>query len=277
MKENTEKNHRSSTHQRFVARYGPWALVTGASDGIGRSCAQRLASFGLNVVLVARRGSVLEALAEDLQSAHAIETLVVEADLASPSGVESVILATEKLDVGLLIAAAGFGTAGNFCDSDLHIELEMLAVNCSAVTALSHHFASQFVRKTRGGLVLFGSLVGFQGVARAAHYAATKAYIQSLAEGLRLELAPHNVDVLSSAPGPVLSGFGARSKMTMTSGVHPDTVARSTLGALGMWGTIRPGWLSRLLEFSLSMLPRWGRVRVISLVMAGMTRKQLAR
>ena len=119
-----------------------------------------------------------------------------------------------------------------------------------------------------------GSLVGFQGVPRAAHYAATKAYVQSLAEGLGRELAPEGITVLSSAPGPVASGFGDVANMRITNGVSAATVARETLDALGRTGTVRPGLLSKLLEGSLAPLPRRLRVRVLEQVMRGMTAHQ---
>jgi short-subunit dehydrogenase len=102
----------------------------------------------------------------------------------------------------------------------------------------------------------------------------TKAYVQSLAEGLRVELQPFGVDVIASAPGPIRSGFGARANMTMALAGTPATVARSTLHSLGSAGTVRPGFLSKFLELSLSLLPRWGRVFVLSRVMAGMTKHQ---
>jgi short-subunit dehydrogenase len=139
------------------------------------------------------------------------------------------------------------------------------------VAALGHHFAGRFVHQRRGGIVLMSSLVAFQGVPRAANYAATKAYVQALAEGLRLELAPQGVDVVASAPGPVVSGFGSRADMVMGNGTKPDVVARQTLEALGRRGTVRPGWLSKLLEASLALLPRWGRARMMGMVMRGMT------
>lgn len=116
------------------------------------------------------------------------------------------------------------------------------------------------------------SLVAFQGVPRAANYAATKAYVQSLAEGLLVELAPLGVDVMSSAPGPVFSGFAKRTHMNMSIGLTPKSVAWATLNALGRRGTVRPGWLSILLEASLAFLPRWGRVRMMGVVMDGMTK-----
>ena len=119
------------------------------------------------------------------------------------------------------------------------------------------------------------SLLAFQGVPGAANYAATKAYVQSLAEGLRLELSPLGVDVVSSAPGPIRSGFAKRADMKMSMAGTPASVAQGTLDALGRAGTVRPGFLSKVLGFALAFLPRWGRVRMMGLVMAGMTQHRL--
>jgi short-subunit dehydrogenase len=201
-------SRRTEAPSRLLTRYGPWAVVTGASDGIGRAFAVELAKAGVNILLAARRGGVLTEIARDLEARFSIETIVVAADLALPTGVDEVVDRTRDLDVGLLVASAGFGTSGPFVGAALSDELEMIDVNCRAVAALSHHFAGRFVHQGRGGIVLMSSLVAFQGVPRAANYAATKAYVQALAEGLRLELAPQGVDVVASAPGPVLSGFG---------------------------------------------------------------------
>jgi len=258
---------------RFRERYGPWAVVTGASDGIGREIAVCLAEAGLNVVLVARREGLLEALAAELTRAHSVRTVVVAADLGTPGGIEAVLANTGTLEVGLLALAAGFGTSGPFIDATLEDELSMIDVNCRAVAALSHAFGRRFAQHKRGGIVLMSSLVAFQGVPRAANYAATKAFVQTFAEGLRAELQPLGVDVIASAPGPVHSGFAARASMTMSMALSPRTVALLTLKGLGGTGTVRPGWLSKALEFSLMFLPRWGRVRMMGVVMAGMTRR----
>jgi short-subunit dehydrogenase len=258
--------------EHWKKTYGPWAVVTGASDGIGREVALQLATAGLNVLLVARRREVLESLAETLEAHHGVQARAVAVDLGWQAGVEEVVAASNGLDVGLLVAAAGFGTSGPFLASDLAEELSMIDVNCRAVAALSHHFGRRFARRGSGGLVLMSSIVAFQGVPRAANYAATKAYVQSLAEGLRIELEPHGVDVLASAPGPVHSGFAERAGMRMGQALKPQDVARGTLVALGGYGTVRPGWLSKLLGGSLALLPRWGRVRIMTAVMGGMTR-----
>jgi short-subunit dehydrogenase len=258
--------------RRLRERYGPWAVVTGASDGIGRDFALQLAQSGLNLVLVARRGEVLAELGRELEQRHGIQPRVVAADLGTPAGIADVLRATAALDVGLLVASAGFGTSGRFIDAAIGPELDMIDVNCRAVAALAHHFGARFAKQRRGGIVLMSSLVAFQGVPRAANYAATKAYVQSLAEGLRVELAPFDVEVLASAPGPILSGFAKRADMTMGMASSPRAVARGTLDALGRTGTVRPGWLSKLLEWSLTFLPRWGRVRMMGVVMGGMTK-----
>lgn len=255
----------------FLKRYGAWALVTGASDGIGRAFALELARRGLHVVLVARRTDALEALATQLTRDHAVQARVVAADLGQAAGVEAVLAQTAELDVGLMVAAAGFGTSGTFLDADPSQELNMVDVNCRAVTALTHALGKRLVARGRGGVVLFGSLVGFQGVPNAAHYAATKAYVQTLAEGLAREWKPHGVDLISCAPGPVHSGFARRADMRMGNAVTPEVVARETLSALGRWTTVRPGLLSKVLEWSLMFLPRWGRVRMMEIVMGGMT------
>jgi short-subunit dehydrogenase len=258
------------------ARYGPWAVVTGASDGIGLALARRLAGAGLHLVLVARRAGLLEQLAEELRAAAKVEVLVVAADLSGPEGIRAVLDAAAGREVGLLVAAAGFGTSGPFVDGRLEDELALIDVNCRAVAALAHHFGGRFARQGRGGLVLLSSVVAFQGVPRAATYAASKAFVQSLAEGLRAELGPRGVEVLACAPGPVQSGFARRAGMRMGQAATPEVVARVTLDALGRRGTVRPGWRSKLLAWSLATLPRWGRVRVMALVMGGMTRHQQA-
>jgi uncharacterized protein len=260
--------------RRMRSKYGPWALVTGASDGIGRAIAMQLARSGLNLVLVARRHGVLEALAAELARQYRIEVRYLALDLGKSAAVDTIVSATAGLDVGLLAAIAGFGTSGRFVDGSLDRELDMVDVNCRAVVALSHHFSRRFAAQRRGGLILMSSLLAFQGVPRAANYAATKAFIQTFAEGLRLELSRCGVDVVSSAPGPVRSGFGARADMRMGSAASPEIVARQTLQALGRRTTVRPGFLSKFLEGSLLPLPRGLRSRIMAVVMGGMTRHQ---
>jgi short-subunit dehydrogenase len=202
---------------------------------------------------------------------------VVAADLGNPVGINAVTAEAEALDVGTLVAAAGFGTSGSFIGNQIAAELEMIDVNCRAVVALAHHFSRRFADRNRGAIVLMSSLLAFQGVPRASNYAATKAFVQTFAEGLRIELRPHGVDVIASAPGPVRSGFEARANMRLGKAADPSVVARHTLGALGRKATVRPGGLAKLLEAALNPLPRSGRVRIMQAIMGGITRHQNGR
>ncbi len=257
--------------KRLYSRYGSWAVVTGASSGIGHAMALRLAEAKLNLVLVARSQHVLEQMATDLGDRYGIDTRVVRLDLAEETGVDTLATITQDLDVGLLVAAAGFGTSGLFLDSQLDQELEMLNVNCRALLALSWYFGQRCAKRGRGGLVLMSSIVGFQGMPFAAHYAATKAYVQTLAEALAVELTPMGVDVIASAPGPTNSGFGARAGMKMGKVLHPEDVAQATLDTLGRKSLVLPGLLTKVLVYSLVPLPRWARVRIMGRVMHSMT------
>jgi uncharacterized protein len=156
--------------------------------------------------------------------------------------VDTLLAATDHLDVALLVAAAGYGTAGPFLDQQLATELDMIDVNVRAVTAITHAFGERFVARGRGGIVLFGSLVGFQGAPGSATYAATKAFVQSLGKAMHRELAPQGVDVLTAAPGPAHSGFATRATMNMPSAANAADVAHATLRALGRGKTtVKPG------------------------------------
>ncbi len=262
---------RTRRQQRFLERYGPWAVVTGASSGIGRALAGRLAEAGLNLVLVARSRPALEELAASLSARHGVQVRVIDADLALASAIEAIDAATADLDVGLLVASAGFGSSGPFLEADLAAETEMLMVNGRAVLQAAHRFGRRFRSRGRGGLVLLSSIVGFQGLPYAAHYGATKAYVQTLAEGLHEELRADGVDVLAAAPGPTHSGFAGRAGMTLGMALDPEAIAPAILAALGHQATILPGALSKLLTYGLVPLPRWLRVRIMGKVMASMT------
>lgn len=250
--------------------FGVDAIVTGASDGIGAATAKALAAKGFSLVLVARRQQKLDDLARELRTAYGVAVDTIAADLSHEDGVEAVIEQTKDHDIGVAVLAAGFGTAGALTEVDYRNEQNMLRVNCEAVLRLSQVFGQRMTRKGSGQLVLFGSIVGFQGNALTANYAATKAYIQTLAEGLAMELKPSGVNVLSVAPGPVASGFASRAGMTMGQAGTPDSVARGIVKALGTSGTIRPGLLSKVLGYNLAMTPRFLRVRIMSKIMAGM-------
>jgi uncharacterized protein len=259
---------------RLTKKYGPWAIITGASSGIGLALAERLAEAGLNLVLNGRNEQRLKETSQLLNSKFRIEIKIVAADVSTSEGIEQLVQACSPLEIGLFVASAGYGTSGPFIHSSVHTEIDMLRVNCEAVLILTHHFAQQFAKRKRGGILLLSSIVAFQGVPFAAHYAATKAYIQSLTEGLAEELAPFGVDVLAAAPGPVESGFGSRANMKIANALTPSQISLPILKALGRKTTVFPGSLTKILVYSLRTVPRWGKVKIMKKVMAGMAAKQ---
>ena len=268
----TSKPSKDSALKR---RFGPAALITGASDGIGRAFATQLAEHGFDLILVARRGDVLQEMALDLGTRFGGDVRVLAMDLSDPSAVPDLLSLTESTPVGLVVAAAGFGSIGPFLDQDMESEINMVDLNCRSVVELSYGFGQRMAASKRGGIVLFGSLVGFNGAPLSATYAATKGFVQSFAEGIAAEMRPHGVSVLSVAPGPVGTGFAARAGMQMGQAATPEMVAHASLGALGRKTTVKPGFLAKFLGWSLAMLPRWGRVRVMGIIMKSMTGKEV--
>lgn len=263
-----------SAQRQILHSYGPWAVVTGASSGIGRAFAELLAAQGLNLVLVARSQDRLHATADSLAQRHQISLKIVAVDLGTLDGPVWLLAQTKGLDVGLLVQAAGFGTAGDYLAIPAEAELDMIGVNCRAVQELARGFGERFAARGRGGMILLSSIVAFQGAPRSAVYAATKAFVQTLAEGIAPDLAARGVDVLAVAPGPVRTGFAKRARMTMASADTADVVARQTVAALGHRRTVVPGTIGKLLNASLSMLPRTVRTAIMGRAMAGMTRHQ---
>ncbi|MEO1191232.1 MAG: SDR family NAD(P)-dependent oxidoreductase [Pseudomonadota bacterium] len=258
------------------ARYGPTALVTGASEGIGEAFARALGARGLDLILVARRRDRLETIAQEIREQSGVGVRVHPDDLSEPAGVDTLVRSIDQDQIGLLVSAAGFGAAGPFLKANPATELAMLDVNCRATLGLTLALAPAMAARGRGGLVLLSSLVAFQGSRHIANYAATKAYVQTLAEGLHSEFSEAGVDVLSVAPGPVATGFAKRADLRYGAEDRPEAVARQSLAALGRARTVRPGRLSKVLGWSLSTLPRRARTKVMSRIMGAMTKHQHA-
>ncbi len=185
----------------FRERYGDWALVTGASSGIGREYARQIAAKNVDVILVARRKERLEQLASELTDEHAVRARIIASDLSERSGVETVLRETADTDVGLLVNNAGREDSGHFLESSVDEALNTIDLNCKAPLQLTHHFAKKMKERRKGGILFMSSIVAFQGVPYIANYAATKAYDLVLAESLAAELRQWNIDVGVIAPG----------------------------------------------------------------------------
>ncbi|MCU0385403.1 MAG: SDR family NAD(P)-dependent oxidoreductase [Flavihumibacter sp.] len=262
----------TSAQKRLLQDYGPWALVTGASSGIGYQLALQLSDIGFNLVIHGRNRSALEVLANKIHK-NGNEVLVISGDFSNEQDNVKLLESTANLPIGLLVASAGYATSGLFADSKLDEEIDMLQVNVQAVLTQVYNFIQRFKIRNQSGIILISSIVGFQGVPYAAHYAATKAYIQTLGEGLSRELKKEGIDILVAAPGPVHTGFAGRAQMKMKQALQPADVARACLKNLGKKSTLKPGWLSKLLYYSLAMLPRSGKIRIMEKVMKDMVQR----
>jgi len=186
-----------------------WALVTGASAGIGRALAEELASGGTHLLLTARRRDRLQELAKQLGSKHKISTEIFEADLANPSAPAEIFQFTKEkgIVVDLLINNAGFGQYGELPSVEPQRLLDMVQVNCSAVLHLTRLFLPEMVARRRGDVLIVASTASFQAVPYMSTYAATKAFDLALAEGLAEEMKPHGVRVCALCPGTTESEF----------------------------------------------------------------------
>jgi len=188
---------------------GKWALVTGASAGIGVALAEELASGGTNLVLTARRKDRLDALAHRLTSTHKIRTEVFPADLVDPAAAEKIFAFTRDkgIEVDLLINNAGFGKYGEFHAVERQRLLDMVQVNCAAVVHLTHLFLQPMVARRRGDILILASTASFQAVPYISTYAATKAFDLLFAEGLAEEMKPYGIRVCALCPGSTESEF----------------------------------------------------------------------
>jgi uncharacterized protein len=188
---------------------GKWALVTGASAGIGVALAEELAGSGTNLVLTARRQDRLDALAQRLTSTCKIQTEVFPADLADPAAPEKIFAFTRHkgIEIDLLVNNAGFGKYGEFPAEDKERLLDMVQVNCAAVVHLTHLFLQGMVARRRGDILILASTASFQAVPYISTYAATKAFDLLFAEGLAEELKPYGIRVCALCPGSTESEF----------------------------------------------------------------------
>jgi short-subunit dehydrogenase len=246
----------------FRERYGPWALVAGASEGIGAAFATALAGRGLDVVLVARRAEPLDALAARLP----VRTMSVSADLATDEGLAAVERATRDLEVGLVVVNAADSPIGRFVDLDPARAQRVVDLNCRAPVRLAHSYLPAMAARGRGGLIIMSSLAGMQGSPSIAVYAATKAFGAVLAESLWAELRGSGVDVLACVAGAVATpGLRAAMRRPAPGTVEPDQVAAAALRALGRRPRTVPGALMQASSAVMSrLLPRRAAIALMA-------------
>jgi short-subunit dehydrogenase len=253
--------------------YGPWAVVAGASEGIGAAFATALARGGLNVVLAARRPEPLEALASRLRADHAVQARTVVTDLATVDGVDALVAACTETEIGLLVTNAAFAPIGRFLDRDEADLVRAVELNGVTLVRLARRFLPAMVQRGRGGLVVMSSLAGQQGSPGIATYAATKAFGAVLAEGLWAELRGTGVDVVACIAGAVLTPGLAQAKQRRAPGtVTADVVASAAVNALGHGPRTVPGRLMHVSSILTSrLLPKRAAIALIAKASSDLT------
>ena len=250
----------------FRDRYGDWALVAGASEGLGASFAECLAERGLDLVLLARRESLLDDLAARLRERYGVEVRPLAMDLAAPGLADALATATADLDLGVLVYNAAFVPVGRFTDADAEALERAVDVNVRAPVVMLHTLLPGLERRGRGAVILMSSLAGLQGTPRVAAYAATKAFNTVLGEGLWQELREQGIDVIACCAGAIETpGYQRSGKGRVPGMLDPDAVARRTLDSLGRGPRVVPGLVNRLVAVLLTrLLPRKAAIRLMA-------------
>jgi len=228
--------------QPLRARYGEWALITGASAGIGAEFARALARDGMSCVLTARRADRLEALAAELRSAFAVQTRVVPIDLSATDGADRLVDAVADLDIAMVVANAGYGLAGRFETQDVRRLREMIQLNCTAPTVTISRLLPRLLARGRGAVIVVSSVAGHQPVPFNSVYSGTKAFDLVFGEALWAELQGSGVDVLVVQPGPTITEFQEVAGETPHEGESPMQVVGVSLNALGYQPSVISGW-----------------------------------
>jgi short-subunit dehydrogenase len=263
-------------YDKFRQSYGPWALVAGASEGLGAAYAEVLAKRGLDLILVARRLALLQALATRLTGQYGISVRTLAFDLSQPFAAAQIAQESVSVEVGLLVYNAAFSAVGPFFEHSLDDHLREVDTNMRTPLGLVHSFGRRMLAAGHGGIILMASLSAFQGSAYISTYSATKAFNIVLAEGLWEEWRRSGVDVLACIAGAIRTPNYLASSPRHSGGIadatlEPELVVATALAALGHQPTVIPGWLNSLSSFVMRrVLSRKAAIRIMGNVLRGM-------
>lgn len=258
----------------FATKYGPWALVAGASDGVGAAFAEAVARSGINVVLLARRQAVLDQVAAEIESRTSAQTRTLAVDLAAPNAVEAIITATADLEIGMLVYCAGADAdIMPFLDNTITAAELMVQRNCVVPIQLTHHYGQSMVQRGRGGIMILSSGAAFAGMPNMASYCATKAFDMIFSESLWCELKDKGVDALGVVLGETDTPSLRRAREArglagpdepVPGSASPDEVVTAALAHLGRGPTCMAGKQVRRGARLIFPIPRGLLVRLMA-------------
>jgi uncharacterized protein len=234
-------------------RFGPWALVTGASSGIGREFVRRIAASGIHVALVGRREHLLRKVGAECTGASGVQHRIIPLDLSEPDFLPVLADATRDLDIGLVVSNAGTGNPGEFLKLDRRLLQETLRLSTMAHLDIAHHFGQKLAERRRGGIILAGAMGAENGVPCMANDGGAKAYVHSLGEALHYEFKPLGVCVTVLAAGftdtEVIEKFGLDPKtMPLKPMTVEQCVSEGLSGLIKNRSRVVPGRLNRIMN-----------------------------
>ena len=252
----------------FAAKYGPWALITGASRGLGAEFARQCAERGLNTILVATNADLLKAQADSIKKDYGVEVKTIVLDLSREDILPEITPVTDSLEIGLLVNNAGVSKVRPFLHHTLDQLVKQLHVNARAGLVLAHHFGRKMAERRRGGIIFLSSGSAMYGTAYCANYAGTKAYNLIMAETLWYELGRYGVDVLGFMAGSTKTpGWDANEPKPdrLVKVMDVKTAVAEALKALGKRPSLIAGRSNRLGYFFMGkMVSRARAIRMVS-------------
>jgi len=247
----------TAEQKKFLQKYGPWACITGAAQGIGAAFAQQLAAWKMNVVLIDNNRDGLEEQEALITSKHKVQVRSIVIDLSNENCIWEIAAETEDIQIGLLINNAAVSKIGAFLSQDLGFLYQQLQVNSTATLLLTHFFGQQMVERQKGGVIIMSSFAAVCGAANNANYAATKAYNRIFAESLWAEWKDKGVDVLGFMPWKTdTPGYRKEAKKKQKDELTAEETAEKALLLLGTTPSASIGFKAKLTEWMMAFFPR---------------------
>lgn len=251
-------------------RYGDWALVTGASSGLGADFARQLAQKKMNIILTARRTDKMNAVAKEIEKEYNVKTQVIGQDLIKSDAINNIRDEVGDKEIGVLINNAGYGVLGNFHENDYDSQVEMVTLNCVVPVALAQAFIDPMVKRGKGAMIFLASTAAYQGVPYFSVYAATKVFNLFLAEGLWGEYRNQGIDIMGLSPGYTATEFQSHAHIKRMKGPPPaksEEVVELAIRKLGKKPSIIHGAINQIGAFSARLIPRGTSVKLGGAIM----------
>lgn len=248
----------------FLNKYGPWAVITGATSGTGYQFAQELAKKGFHLILVARGEEALNQTKKIIQDRYHVQVKIVATDLSTENAISEIEKVTQSLEVGLLINNAGYCITGEFHRDNWENQSRLLHTILETPMVLTHMFVQEMVKRGRGGIIFVSSSAAYTPMPLWSVYSAGKAALLSFGESISQELKKYNIDILTVCPGGMKTNFQNRAGVRSPGLMGPEKVVEMSLRSLGVKISLLPGIANKMIfQVMGKLLPNFIRLQLI--------------